>query len=38
MGAGAWVMFAIGAIFLWGGLVVAIMNYLRAAGNQNRNS
>lgn len=32
MGVGAWVMLAVGAIFLWGGLMVAIVNYLRAAG------
>lgn len=31
MGFGAWIMFAIGATFLWGGLVVAIINYLRVA-------
>lgn len=29
MGAGAWLMLAFGAIFLWGGLVAAIINYLR---------
>ena len=30
MGFGAWIMLAIGATFLWGGLVIAIINYLRA--------
>ncbi len=35
MGIGAWIMLAIGATFLWGGLVVAIANYLRVAGRGN---
>lgn len=30
MSAEAWLMFAIGAIFLWGGLILSIANYLRA--------
>ncbi len=30
MSAGAWIMFLIGAVFLWGGLVLSILNYLRA--------
>ena len=30
MSAGAWIMFAIGAIFLWGGLALSIVNYLRS--------
>ena len=34
MSAGAWIMLAVGATFLWGGLVVAIANYLRVAGRQ----
>ncbi len=34
MGIGAWIMFAVGATFLWGGLVVAIINYLRAAARE----
>ena len=32
MGVGAWIMLAIGATLLWGGLIVAIVNYLRVAG------
>lgn len=32
MGVGAWIMLAVGATLLWGGLVAAIVNYLRAAG------
>ena len=32
MSIGAWIMLAIGATFLWGGLVAAIINYLRVAG------
>ncbi|CAN5906450.1 hypothetical protein BH23ACT11_BH23ACT11_00360 [soil metagenome] len=36
MGIGAWVMLAVGATFLWGGLVVAILNYLRVAGRTRR--
>ena len=31
MGIGAWIMLIIGATFLWGGLIAAIVNYLRAA-------
>jgi len=30
MSAGAWIFFIIGAAFLWGGLAVSIVNYLRA--------
>lgn len=36
MGAGAWIMFIIGATLLWGGLVVAIANYLRSARQESR--
>lgn len=36
MNAGAWIMLAIGAIGLWGGLVLAIMNYFRAASEEAR--
>lgn len=36
MGIGAWIMLIIGATFLWGGLVVAIVNYLRVAGREER--
>ncbi|CAN5750831.1 hypothetical protein BH24ACT22_BH24ACT22_10130 [soil metagenome] len=37
MGVGAWIMFIIGATLLWGGLVVAILNYLRAARSGGNN-
>ena len=30
MGAGAWIMLIVGATFLWGGLVIFILNYLRS--------
>jgi hypothetical protein len=30
MSAEAWIFFAVGAAFLWGGLVVSIVNYLRS--------
>ena len=30
MSAEAWIFFAVGAVFLWGGLVVSIVNYLRS--------
>lgn len=30
MSAGAWIMFLVGALFLWGGLALSIVNYLRA--------
>jgi hypothetical protein len=30
MSAGAWIMFLVGAVFLWGGLIISILNYLRA--------
>ena len=30
MSAEAWIFFVIGAAFLWGGLVLSIMNYVRA--------
>lgn len=30
MSAEAWVFFAVGAAFLWGGLVLSIANYVRA--------
>ena len=30
MTAAAWIMFLIGAVFLWGGLILSILNYLRA--------
>jgi hypothetical protein len=30
MSAEAWIFFAIGAAFLWGGLALSIANYLRA--------
>ena len=33
MSAGAWIMFLIGAVFLWGGLALSIVNYLRASRN-----
>jgi hypothetical protein len=37
MGAGAWIMFLVGAVFLWGGLILSILNYLRAGrGARNR--
>lgn len=37
MGFGAWIMLLFGATFLWGGLALAILNYLRAArAEQNR--
>ncbi len=31
MNTGAWIMFAVGATFLWGGLALSIINYLRSA-------
>ena len=31
MSAGALIMFLIGAVLLWGGLILSILNYLRAA-------
>lgn len=31
MSTGAWIMLAIGATFLWGGLILSIINYFRAA-------
>jgi hypothetical protein len=31
MSTGAWIMFAVGATFLWGGLALSIMNYLRSS-------
>ena len=30
MSAGAWIMFLVGAALLWGGLILSILNYLRA--------
>jgi hypothetical protein len=30
MSAGALIMFLVGAILLWGGLILSILNYLRA--------
>jgi hypothetical protein len=30
MSAGAWIMFLIGAVFLWGGLILSTLNYLRS--------
>ena len=30
MSAGALIMFLIGAVLLWGGLILSILNYLRA--------
>ena len=30
MSAGSWIMFLVGAAFLWGGLILSILNYLRA--------
>jgi hypothetical protein len=30
MSAGALIMFLVGALFLWGGLILSILNYLRA--------
>ena len=30
MTAASWIMFLIGAVFLWGGLILSILNYLRA--------
>ncbi len=36
MNAGAWIMFAIGAIFLWGGLALSIVNYLRSGQSGQR--
>ncbi len=30
MSAGAWIMFLVGAVFLWGGLILSLLNYLRA--------
>jgi|GEM_PF-2049145 hypothetical protein len=30
MSAAAWIMFLIGAVFLWGGLILSVLNYLRA--------
>jgi hypothetical protein len=30
MSAGAWIMFLVGALFLWGGLILSILNYLRS--------
>ncbi len=30
MSAAAWIFFLVGAIFLWGGLVISIVNYLRS--------
>ncbi|MDP8939339.1 MAG: MetS family NSS transporter small subunit [Actinomycetota bacterium] len=35
MSVGAWIMLAVGAVFLWGGLIVAIVNYLRIARRGN---
>ena len=29
MSAAAWIFFAVGAIFLWGGLALSLANYLR---------
>lgn len=29
MSAAAWIFFAVGATFLWGGLALSIVNYLR---------
>lgn len=34
MDASAIVMFAIGAVFLWGGVLAAIINYIRASRRQ----
>ena len=31
MDTGAIIMFAFGAVFLWGGVAVAILNYVRAS-------
>ena len=37
MSAGAWIMFLVGAVLLWGGLILSILNYLRAGrGARNR--
>ena len=37
MSAGAWITFLVGAVFLWGGLILSILNYLRAGrGARNR--
>ena len=30
MSAEAWIFFAVGATFLWGGLALSIVNYLRS--------
>jgi hypothetical protein len=30
MSAGALIMFLVGAVLLWGGLILSILNYLRA--------
>jgi len=30
MSAGAWILFLVGALLLWGGLILSILNYLRA--------
>ena len=40
MSGGAWIMFLVGALLLWGGLILSILNYLRsgrrAEGGANR--
>lgn len=38
MNTGAWVMFAVGAIGLWGGLVWAVINYFRGVARENANA
>ncbi len=30
MSAGAWIMFLVGALLLWGGLILSLLNYWRA--------
>jgi hypothetical protein len=30
MSAAAWILFLVGAIFLWGGLALSLANYMRA--------
>ena len=36
MGTGAVVMLLIGAIFLWGGVAVSVLNYMRASRKDTR--
>ncbi|HSL01353.1 MAG TPA: hypothetical protein VK869_13545 [Rubrobacteraceae bacterium] len=37
MSGGAWIMFLIGALGLWGSLVLFILNYFRAAARERDN-